>query len=490
MKADSTAEVAELVIRFRAYDKGPFPESDVQRAIELREEMIPVLIQQLKFTANEFGRTCASDDWFFDNLALFMLGYFQEKSAFEHVLAICHLPAEFTDILLGDSITEELHKILASTFNGDWARLREIITDRNIDEFVRTAAFRAHFVLHQNGVLSREDLIDYMRRLFAELKGDASHVHDALVDMCADIHATELEPEVVLAYQSGDVDGGFATLKSIKGDFAQPRKEVLKKFFSDHFYRYPRDPIYEMSGWLCFHEKDHEVPKPKIGSLPNYFNKIQSPIKYLFGGSKPFIRSEPKPGRNDPCPCGSGKKVKKCACSNTTAVGTLIEFRSSGAALPEPDQYAKCDCGSQKSYKFCCKNKIFTYSFKVKHRRLTDFHCTVTLTGDKTLCTLHQFIQKAFKWDDDHMFSFYMDNDFGSSNQEYSANPYGEGSAEIAIKALRLKEGQIFSYLFDYGDSHEFQVEVLSIEEPDSEKNHTSLFERFGPAPEQYADHY
>ena len=27
---------------------------------------------------------------------------------------------------------------------------------------------------------------------------------------------------------------------------------------------------------------------------------------------KPKRRSEPKVGRNDPCPCGSGKKYKKC----------------------------------------------------------------------------------------------------------------------------------------------------------------------------------
>jgi len=27
---------------------------------------------------------------------------------------------------------------------------------------------------------------------------------------------------------------------------------------------------------------------------------------------QPFRRSEPKIGRNDPCPCGSGKKYKKC----------------------------------------------------------------------------------------------------------------------------------------------------------------------------------
>ena len=27
---------------------------------------------------------------------------------------------------------------------------------------------------------------------------------------------------------------------------------------------------------------------------------------------KPFVSSGPKVGRNDPCPCGSGKKYKKC----------------------------------------------------------------------------------------------------------------------------------------------------------------------------------
>ena len=27
---------------------------------------------------------------------------------------------------------------------------------------------------------------------------------------------------------------------------------------------------------------------------------------------RPLVREEPKIGRNDPCPCGSGKKYKKC----------------------------------------------------------------------------------------------------------------------------------------------------------------------------------
>ncbi len=31
-----------------------------------------------------------------------------------------------------------------------------------------------------------------------------------------------------------------------------------------------------------------------------------------FNARKPFTRSQAKIGRNDPCPCGSGKKYKKC----------------------------------------------------------------------------------------------------------------------------------------------------------------------------------
>ncbi|MBQ7930797.1 MAG: SEC-C domain-containing protein, partial [Clostridia bacterium] len=31
---------------------------------------------------------------------------------------------------------------------------------------------------------------------------------------------------------------------------------------------------------------------------------------------KPVVNKTPKVGRNDPCPCGSGKKYKKCCGAN------------------------------------------------------------------------------------------------------------------------------------------------------------------------------
>ena len=47
----------------------------------------------------------------------------------------------------------------------------------------------------------------------------------------------------------------------------------------------------------------------------SYFKKIDGEWRFIDGEiekNKPFHREEPKIGRNDPCPCGSGKKYKKC----------------------------------------------------------------------------------------------------------------------------------------------------------------------------------
>ena len=61
--------------------------------------------------------------------------------------------------------------------------------------------------------------------------------------------------------------------------------------------------LYTANGEFCNH---HEVSQ---------FVKEPDGWKFDDGelvGEKPILREEPKVGRNDPCPCGSGKKYKKC----------------------------------------------------------------------------------------------------------------------------------------------------------------------------------
>ena len=56
-------------------------------------------------------------------------------------------------------------------------------------------------------------------------------------------------------------------------------------------------------------ELNYQYPSRGLGALHEAQKRLaQAPT----GGSTPPIPAAPKVGRNDPCPCGSGKKYKKC----------------------------------------------------------------------------------------------------------------------------------------------------------------------------------
>ena len=61
--------------------------------------------------------------------------------------------------------------------------------------------------------------------------------------------------------------------------------------------------LYTDNGTECSH---HEISEFNKRSGQWYFSKGKSPENHQ------IINTEPKVGRNDPCPCGSGKKFKKC----------------------------------------------------------------------------------------------------------------------------------------------------------------------------------
>jgi len=54
------------------------------------------------------------------------------------------------------------------------------------------------------------------------------------------------------------------------------------------------------------------TPKPNYNPFPGLlsFNDL------VEASQETFVRDTPKVGRNDPCPCGSGKKYKKCCLNN------------------------------------------------------------------------------------------------------------------------------------------------------------------------------
>ncbi len=54
-----------------------------------------------------------------------------------------------------------------------------------------------------------------------------------------------------------------------------------------------------------------------VTGIYRYFEAQRLLERQLFDSATTFRRTVPEIGRNDPCPCGSGKKFKQC-CGRTT----------------------------------------------------------------------------------------------------------------------------------------------------------------------------
>ncbi|MFH2203020.1 MAG: SEC-C metal-binding domain-containing protein [Elusimicrobiota bacterium] len=104
---------------------------------------------------------------------------------------------------------------------------------------------------------------------------------------------------------------------------APDMKELEKKGLLGKFYRHWKDPAFKkqlqavaermkadgvdvknqnaVKAWVQAHQKEIES------------GKIQSPTTSQV---KTFVKDKPSVGRNEPCPCGSKKKYKKCCARN------------------------------------------------------------------------------------------------------------------------------------------------------------------------------
>jgi len=69
-------------------------------------------------------------------------------------------------------------------------------------------------------------------------------------------------------------------------------------------------------------EKREELLALMVEGLPEifaYFEPERRAVAEAAASERPFRRSYPKVGRNDPCPCGSGRKYKHC-CAETESL--------------------------------------------------------------------------------------------------------------------------------------------------------------------------
>lgn len=297
-------EITEILHEFERAT-GRFARAAVEEAVARREEVTPELLRVLEDTVNRAAELGADGDYMAHLYAMFLLAQFRETRAYPLVVRLASLPGDLPDSLCGDFITEDLGQVLASVCGGELAGIQSLIENEATDEWVRGAALSSLVTLVAAGQKSRDEIVSYFAGLFrGKLARKWSHVWDALVSCAANLYPAELLDDIERAYEEGLVDPGFIRLEDVKRDLALGKDRILARLADDPHRRLVEDTVAEMGWWACFRE---DRPSHSKGAPETSARAAPRPAAH------PQVKStKPKTGRNEPCPCGSGKKYKKC----------------------------------------------------------------------------------------------------------------------------------------------------------------------------------
>jgi hypothetical protein len=142
--------------------------------------------------------------------------------------------------------------------------------------------------------------VAYFHQLFQKLERTPSQAWDGLACSCADLWPDELMDDLRGAWEDKLISRVSSTGTTSK---MGTRGEDACLQYMQEKYTLITDVVKEMAWWVCF-DKD---PKPAHRQEAAAVRGVP-----LGGTPNPIHRTEPKVGRNDPCPCGSAKKFKKC----------------------------------------------------------------------------------------------------------------------------------------------------------------------------------
>jgi hypothetical protein len=296
------------VIHDFAHTGSTLPVASMRWALDNWEAAAPRFIELLNHCANGLDRTKATKSALF--FVIHLLGEKHEAKAFP---ALCRLleSAEDADEILGEAITETLSGVLISTYNGDRDALKRVIESTAADEFVRGAALDAMAYLARTGVLADGEMRAYLLHLRANMQPQAAnYAWAAWADSAANLGYGELAGEVEKLIRRGFVPRGVMNMDSFNRQLrrALDDPEGLGGFDYDRAGPFT-DTIGTFSTWYGFSEQ-YRLDQERLAA-----RREEAPLEEVRLGPSsdaPYINPLRNVGRNDPCPCGSGKKFKNC----------------------------------------------------------------------------------------------------------------------------------------------------------------------------------
>lgn len=308
-------ELSEILKELSVFGNDrPVPKQALAEAARQREAITPYLLDAVNTVyqkVQEIGdEVCDDPSYDLSYYALHLLSQFREQRAFPVFLQILTLDEDCLDIVLGDVLTETMSNMLYSTFNGDVAALQAVVTDGALEPFARGAALEALGGLLRDGRYAREEALPFFRECVSAVGTgeDEGLFGSLLVKQIADSDLYELAEDVRELYRQGKIDLDF------EGGFDEFFDNLYNETHDYDFVKVIEDTAEELSGWACF-AREPKASNPTMDELLSW-----------------------NVGRNDPCPCGSGKKFKKCCLPKKEELELKLQSNPTQEEL-FPDEY-------------------------------------------------------------------------------------------------------------------------------------------------------
>lgn len=125
-----------------------------------------------------------------------------------------------------------------------------------------------------------------------------------------------------------------------------------------------------------------------------------------------------------------------------------------------------------------------TFTFKVL---LGNSWRRISIQSHHTLEDFVNIILESFNFDKDHLYAFYLNDQFGNIIEINS--PYceeGPFTADVKVGESLIEIGSATKFLYDFGDNWEFVIVLEDIKKSDLNFVAPTILEKHGDAPEQY----
>ncbi len=238
--------------------------------------------------------------------AIHILALIKSRESFELLLDIIR----YHEDDLGNWLTEDAASLLVA-FGDDFIEpIKEFTNDETLETFARSAATSALAALGKKFPHHQNDIKQHLTKL---LKTTQDGTFAGLVaDDLASFHDPSVMPDIHRAFEDGIIDDPLVQedeLKDvIKGAFSDMDARDFKRNTADPLNHFSRENIEHLH--MINYEDDDEYDEED----DEFEAEIDSVLKddYSEHAMEEIKPKEKKIGRNEPCPCGSGKKYKKC----------------------------------------------------------------------------------------------------------------------------------------------------------------------------------